>query len=261
MSQVLELPVQTRDTAPLFSLAPAIPKAVNKVPALASHRVVLVSSHPLYLVGLRVEFTPWDDFKVVGQATDAAEVLSLVSNSPVSLIIIDQTRPGEALPILNIFRQKLKANIPMVVLGSSETEAEVNQLSLLGVTKFISKTLSGSELHEVLRQVMHGRRPLPGIRSAEPDGWSLRSMSQSQSVTALRRGKTGELKAKAPLSPREIQILEVIAQGCSNKEVAQILCISNHTLKNHLNNIFKKLNVEDRTQALLLGVRNGWIRL
>jgi len=261
MTQVLELPVNLMDAATMLSIQPPAPKPIAKIPALAYHRVVLVSSHPLYLLGLRVELTRWDDFKVIGEACDVTGVLSLVSNNPVSLVIVDQPRPGEALSLLRTLQVKLKGNIPVIVLGSSETEAQIDQLSQLGVARFASKALSGSELYDVLRQVMQGRRPLPGIRSVEPESWSGRSLGQSQAVTPFRRTRTGELRSRSPLSPREIQILEVIAQGCSNKEVAQILCISNHTLKNHLNNIFKKLNVEDRTQALMLGVRNGWVRL
>lgn len=258
MSQVLELPVQKMGASSLIT----IEQPVKKIPpALAYHRVVLVSSHPLYLVGLRGELTPWDDFKVVGEACDTAGVLSLVSSSPISLIIIDQARPGETLPLLRSLQQKLQGRVPVMVLGASENEAQIEQLYQLGVTKFAFKTLEGEELHDLLRQVMQGRRPLPGIRYAEPENWPSRLPAQAQPVTGMRRGKTSELRDRSPLSPREIQILEVIAQGHSNKEVANELCISNHTLKNHLNNIFKKLNVEDRTQALMLGVRNGWIRL
>jgi DNA-binding NarL/FixJ family response regulator len=259
MAQVLELPVPKMGASNLISIEQPIKRIP---PALAYHRVVLVSSHPLYLVGLRGELTPWDDFKVVGEACDTAGVLSLVSSSPVSLIIVDQARPGEALPLLRTLQQKLQGRIPVVVLGASENEAQIEQLYQLGVTRFAFKTLEGQELHNLLSKVMEGRRPLPGgIRYAEPESWPARLAAQPQPVAGVRRGKTGELKGRTPLSPREIQILEVIAQGHSNKEVANELCISNHTLKNHLNNIFKKLNVEDRTQALMLGVRNGWIRL
>jgi len=258
MTQILELPVQKSNPSNLIT----IEQPVKRIPpALAYHRVVLVSSHPLYLVGLRGELTPWDDFKVVGEACDTAGVLSLVAGSPISLIIIDQARPGETLPLLRALQQRLQGRIPVLMLGASENEAQIEQLYQLGVTKFAFKTLEGEELHKLLQKVMEGRRPLPGIRYTEPESWPARMPIQPQPVTVTRRGKTGELKDRSPLSPREIQILEVIAQGHSNKEVANELCISNHTLKNHLNNIFKKLNVEDRTQALMLGVRNGWIRL
>ncbi len=258
MTQLLELPVRATNAARLGPVEqPARNRDIQSV--LAYHRVVLVSSHPLHLIGLRVELGTMVDYKIVGEAEDAAGVLNLMTAGPVSLIILDQARPGEALPLLRIIQSRLKGNVPIVLLGSTETEAQIEQLYSLGVNRFAPKTLNGPELRELMQQVMQGRRPLPGIRRVEPEGWPLRSFAQP--VAAQRRGKTGELKPKSPLSPREIQILEVIAQGHSNKEVANELCISNHTLKNHLNNIFKKLNVEDRTQALMLGVRSGWIQL
>ncbi len=261
MTQVLELPVRSITPANVRPVEQSSGIALDRLSALAYHRVVLVSSHPLYLIGLRGEVSQWAEFKVIGEAEDTAGVLNLVGSGPVSLIIIDQARPDEALPLLQALQQRLQGRIPLVVLGSIETETQVTQLRQLGATAFASKTLEGSALREVLQKATQDRRPLPGIRHADPTNWPTRPVYPAQPVAAVRRGKTGELKSKAPLSPREIEILEVIAQGHSNKEVANQLCISNHTLKNHLNNIFKKLNVEDRTQALMLSVRSGWIRL
>ena len=205
-------------------------------------RVVLVSSHPLFLVGLRNELNSWGGFKVVGEATSAADVIKHVSTHNVNLIIVDQTRPGEALNLIKTLQAQLLRRVPIVVLGSSESESQIAQLRQIGVSHFASKVLPVNQLREVLEEAVQEPRALPIA------AWS---------PIPIRIKKVDN----CPLSPRETQILEVIAEGHSNKEVAQLLCISNHTLKNHLNNIFKKLDVEDRTQALLLGVRNGWVVL
>ncbi len=245
---------QVLDVSPTFnySLENGPATRLGSFNGLAYHRVVLVSSHPLFLVGLRTELSHYPDFKVVGEVSSATEVLELVNGGPVGLIVIDQVKPGEALTLIRTLQYKLNRRVPMVVLGSSENESQINALHELGVNSFAPKTLDGPALGEVMQKAVRGRRPLPGIRPSLSEGaWPVRTVA----VAPVK------ITVKLPLSPREIQILQVIAQGYSNKEVAQVLCISNHTLKNHLNNIFKKLEVEDRTQALMLSVRNGWVKL
>lgn len=253
MTQVLELPAQTYNITNSYTTERL---GASRLSTLTYQRVILVSPQPLLLVGLRGELNQCGEFRVVGEARNAAAALELVANGPVSLIIVDQARPGEAMPLIKTLQARLNRGIPMIVLGSSETENQVEQLRQIGISGFASKSLSLAELLPILRHAVQGRRPLPGIRAVKLDDWTVQSLDDT-SV----RAKSSIAKARSPLSPREIQILEVIAQGHSNKEVAQVLCISTHTLKNHLNNIFKKLDVEDRTQALMLGVRSGWIKL
>ncbi len=242
-----------------YPTAPTGP-ALRPMSGLAYHRVVLVSAHPLFLVGLRGELAHESDFKVVGEVSTAQAVLELAATSQLSLIVLDQTRPGAALPLVRALQSKLGGRVPLVVLGSCETEAQIRLLHDLGVAAFASKALDGPALCGVLRKALQDRRPLPGVRMlGQPlPAWPGRTVyAEKTSASAQPRFQS----AKTPLSPREMEILTAIAGGLSNKEVAQALCISTHTLKNHLNNIFKKLEVEDRTQALMLGVRNGWIQL
>lgn len=246
MTQMIELP------------NPVIQPAFNPMPGLTYHRVVLVSSQPLFLVGLREELNRYQDFKVIGEVSTAPAVMELVNSGPVGLIIVDQARPGESHLLIKVLLRRLEGRVPLVVLGSSEGEIEITDLRQAGVKAFASKALDGGELCNILRQAVQDRRPLPGVRvgPAISQIWPAPSYYQEKRPVAAV-----EARDKMPLSPREMQILEAIAQGRSNKEVAQLLCISAHTLKNHLNNIFKKLDVEDRTQALMLSVRNGWVRL
>ena len=255
MTQILELSSTSN-----YGFEGSNNPALTRLPALAYHRTVLISSHPLFLVGLRTELSQYADLKVVGEASSAGVALEIIASSPVGLIVIDQIKPGQAVPVITALQNRLNGRIPIVVLGSTETEAQINQLYGLGVKGFASKALDGTSLGEVLRKAVQNRRPLPGIRSLQADDqWPVRH--DYSGATRVSSAKEGRPSARSILSPREIEILQVIAQGCSNKEVAQILCISNHTLKNHLNNIFKKLDVEDRTQALMLSVRNGWVTL
>ncbi|HEX2910295.1 MAG TPA: response regulator transcription factor [Chloroflexia bacterium] len=253
MTQLIDVSAQYNN----YSVETSGAHALQAYPRPAHHRVVLVSSHPLFAVGLRGELQRGGIYRVIAEARTAAEVLEIASDNSISLILIDQARPGEATLLIKTLQRKLQNRIPLVVLGANEDEEQVRELMAQGVSAYASKALDGTELEKVLGKALQSRRPMTGIRmraSLDCEEW--------EQVKPRLIASRAELNQESiPLSRRELQILEAIAEGCSNKEVANKLCISGHTLKNHLNNIFKKLDVEDRTQALMMGVRNGWVKL
>lgn len=257
MSQLLQdtLP----ETGPRFDQ----PGSTGAAARLAFHRVVLYSPHPLLLAGLRAALADFPGFKVVGETGSPTELLEMVGRMPLGLLIFDPARPGETLRLVRAIQQRLKGPIPMIVLNG-ETKGQAAQLKNLGVI-LADKAIDSPYFKGLVELAVNGRRPLPGIRFCEKPAPRL-----SQEITNKPEGPARPLKppveirepaGKLPLSPRELQILGIIGKGSTNKEVAETLCISSHTLKNHLNNIFKKLAVEDRTQALMVCVRRGWVTL
>ena len=240
-----------------FNSAPSPYLYSSESPAArpAYYRVVIFSSQPLLLLGLREALNKSREFSVVGEARTPEAALEIVFNRPVSLLIVDQSRPDAALAWLRTLQARLGGHVPVVALGSNETSAQIRHLREAGANFYASKEQEWSDLHRLLTQAVAGRQPLPGVKNLLPvaPAWT--------AVTAKPQPPVEPKPAESPLSRREIEILEVIAQGLNNKEVASQLCISGHTLKNHLNNIFKKLAVEDRTQALMLGLRYGWVQL
>ena len=232
---------------------------------LALHRVILYSPHPLLLAGLRAELSELSGFKVVAETGSPTDLLDLAVQMPLSLVIFDPARPGETLRLVRAIQKRLKAPVPMIVLNG-ETKGQVAQLIALGVIP-ADKAIDSPYFKRLVEQAVHGRRPLPGIRFSE-NTEPRQFPAYSNPVPAVKPAilskpvvKTEQAAGKLPLSQRELQILGIIGQGRTNKEVAETLCISSHTLKNHLNNIFKKLAVEDRTQALMVCVRRGWVTL
>lgn len=234
------------------------PASLNR---LVFHRVALYSPHPLLLAGLRAELADFPGFKVVVETGSPTELLELVGRAPLSLLIFDPARSGETLRLVRAIQQRLKTPLPIIVLNG-ETTGQVAQLKDLGAI-LADKEIDNFYFKGLVELAVYGRRPLPGIRFCEkPDSRDAREFT-ARSAKPLKPPpvEISEPAGKLPLSPRELQILGIIGQGSTNKEVAQTLCISSHTLKNHLNNIFKKLAVEDRTQALMVCVRRGWVNL
>ncbi len=97
-----------------------------------------------------------------------------------------------------------------------------------------------------------------GIDILDDVGVASRVLDQFRELSAMETGAEGVF---SPLTPREVEILDCVAQGNSNKEIARILSISDQTVKNHITSILRKLAVNDRTQAVIYALRHGWIRL
>jgi DNA-binding NarL/FixJ family response regulator len=256
MSQLLQETLA--GTTPRFSQATLPdPASLNRA---AFHRAALFSPHPLLLAGLRAELAGLSGFKVVRETGDPAELLELVNQTPLSLVIFDPARPGETLRLVRAIQQRIRGPLPMIVLNG-ETTGQVAQLKALGAI-LADKEIDPLYFKGLVELAVNGRRPLPGIRFAEKtDSFLTDSFNTGPIRAASPTPEPVEPAGKLPLSPRELQILGIIGKGCTNKEVAQTLSISNHTLKNHLNNIFRKLAVEDRTQALMVCLRRGWVSL
>jgi two-component system response regulator DegU len=261
MSQLLQ--ETSANPGPRFRPDQALDPKIS--PRLALHRVILYSPHPLLLAGLRAELSELSGFKVVAETGSPTDLLDLAVQMPLSLVIFDPARPGETLRLVRAIQKRLKAPVPMIVLNG-ETKGQVAQLKALGVIP-ADKAIDSPYFKRLVEQAVHGRRPLPGIRFSENTeprqfpAYSNPVPAVNPAILSKPVVKTEQAAGKLPLSQRELQILGIIGQGRTNKEVAETLCISSHTLKNHLNNIFKKLSVEDRTQALMVCVRRGWVTL
>lgn len=232
---------------------------IHKSSRLALHRVALYSPHPLLIAGLKAELSEFSGFQVVAETGSPTELLGHVERLPLSLIIFDPARPGETLRLVREIQKRLRGSISMIVLNG-ETKGQVAQLKSLGVIP-ADKTADTPYFKQLVEQAVNGRRSLPGIRFNDTAKRPTAPTPITSAASARKAAGISEPDSKLPLSQRELQILAIIGQGCTNKEVAETLCISSHTLKNHLNNIFKKLAVEDRTQALMFCVRRGWVTL
>ncbi|OJV89336.1 MAG: hypothetical protein BGO39_35725 [Chloroflexi bacterium 54-19] len=226
---------------------------------MALHRVALYSPHPLLIAGLKAELAEFPGFQVAAETGSPTELMGYVERLPLSLVIFDPARPGETLRLVRAIQKRLRGTISMIVLNG-ETKGQVAQLKDLGVIP-ADKTIDTPYFRQLVEQAVSGRRPLPGIRFNDTPKRPATLAAISPATPAKKVVGISEPDSKLPLSQRELQILAIIGQGRTNKEVAETLCISSHTLKNHLNNIFKKLAVEDRTQALMFCVRRGWVTL
>ena len=196
------------------------------------------------------------DFEIVGEAADGGEAIQLARVLSPDIILMDVNMP--VVDGLEVTR-RLRMNLPrtaVIVLSAYDDDEQLFQSIKVGASAYFPKDVHPDDLAEGIRRVGKGEyiindsllsRPLLAARVLQ----QFRQMASGSEVEPFF----------APLSPREMEILECIAKGSSNKEIARELKISDQTVKNHITSILRKLNVNDRTEAAVYALRHGWIKV
>jgi len=213
-------------------------------------RILLAEDHKVVREGTRRLLESQPDFEVVGEASDGIEAVELAKKLKPEIIIMDVSMPR--LNGIEATRQ-IKAiypNIAILPLTGYDDDEYVFALLEAGAAGYLLKDSSGEELIEAIRQVMTGEPVLhPKIMKKVLN--RLRSPLEGQPAQAA-----GEI-----LSDRETEVLRLAAQGMSNMEIADSLTLSVRTVQTHLRSIFNKLGVGSRSEAIVFGLKKGWLTL
>ena len=220
--------------------------------------VLIVDDHPLFRDGLQKALELEDDIEVVGQCADGEQALQAAARLHPSVVLLDINLPS--INGIQVARQ-LKAErsgIAVVVLTAYHDSQQVLHAMRAGASAYCPKDIVADDLIDVIRAAARGYY-IVGTRrmdAQEIQAWI------NTNVEALSGPYTVDPDEHyIPLSPRELEILEYVTNGMSNKEIANRLGISQQTVKNHMTSILKKLNVQDRTQAAVTALRHGWVRI
>jgi DNA-binding NarL/FixJ family response regulator len=220
-------------------------------------RILIVDDHALYRVGIRNILEREPDLEIVAEADDARTALdaSFATNPDVILMDLSLPSPGGIETTQRVKRELPSAAI--VVLSTEEDEDALFEAIKAGAAAFILKDIAPEDLVMIIRRVVAGEYLINDKVFSKPAVAS-RVLKEFRELAFY-----GQEAAPifAPLSPREVEILDNIAQGMTNKQVAYALSISEQTVKNHMSSILRKLSVNDRTQAVVYAMRQGWIRM
>ncbi|MBO0849274.1 MAG: response regulator transcription factor [Pseudonocardia sp.] len=199
-------------------------------------RVLLVDDHELVRAGLRTFLALQPDIEVVGEASSGERALALVSTTAPNIVLLDLVLPGmSGLETVRALRAA-HPDIKIVVLTSFAGQDQVLPVVRAGVAGYLLKDVGPRELADALRSVHAGGAPLHPTVAA----------------TVMR-----SVTADDPLTPREREVLRLIARGLSNRQIARELVLAEKTVKTHVSAVLAKLGVADRTQAALLAIRDG----
>ncbi len=220
-------------------------------------RILLVDNHALFRVGMRNILEREPDFLIVGEASDSRGAIDLAVNLSPDIILMDLNlgAPGGIETTQRIKRELQPAGI--IVLAVTEDEEALFDAIKAGAAAFILKDVGPDDLVTIIRRVSDGEYLINDKVFAKPAVAS-RVLKEFRELAVYGQDAAPIF---APLSPREVQILDNIAQGMTNKQVAYALSISEQTVKNHMSSILRKLSVNDRTQAVVYAMRQGWIRM
>jgi DNA-binding NarL/FixJ family response regulator len=192
--------------------------------------------------GVRQLLAAERDFAVVGEAATGREALALAAARRPDLVLCDVHLPDLAGPDVARALARLIPAPVVVMLTMYADDAQRRRAWAAGAAGYLTKDLGGAALLDGLRRALRGEPP-------------------TEAITPTTRGPEPPPGSTNPLTPRETEVLAQAAAGRINKEIAGALGISDQTVKNHVTAILRKLEVGDRTQAVLLALRRGWIGL
>jgi DNA-binding NarL/FixJ family response regulator len=209
-------------------------------------RVLLADDHTLVLAGIRGLLTKLAGVEVVGEAADGHETLRLAETLRPDIILLDIGMPGlnglEVAQRLN----KLDPNIRVVILSMHVSEEYVLRALHAGASGYLLKDSAVAELEVAIRAVARGETYLsPPVSKRVVDDYVSRT--------------GGIADPLASLTPRQREILQLVAEGHSNSQLARMLWVTEQTVKFHLSNIYRKLDVANRTEASRWAHRHGLV--
>ena len=219
-------------------------------------RVLIVSQQSLFRQGIEHSFSDVEDIKVLGTAEVNDEVLSAIDKLPPDVALVDVDAPsGSGLTLARKIKQRLPV-IGVVVLSSNPDDAQLFQALKAQAVACLSKEITAKDLIETVRRVARGEHPINEVLTDRPK--VAEQVLQQFQELSWRSEAEGVI---APLTPRETEILNYIAKGYLNKQIAAELDISEQTIKNHVTSILRKLNANARTEAVVVAIKKGLISI
>ncbi len=210
---------------------------------MLARRVLLVNHQPIYRAGLRLAVESAGGFVVVAEAASGYQAMQEAQRTRPNLLLIDIDLAGMGGYAIVASLLRAVPGRTAILLAEEVDHSTYDRALACGAAGAVSSRLTAGQLARVLRRVA----------SAQPIFWE----PEAPPARANRPVPSG--MAPSGLTLREIEVLDCLAQGFSNRDIAEALFVNEQTIKNHMTSIFRKLEVEDRVQALLLSVKRGWV--
>jgi DNA-binding NarL/FixJ family response regulator len=207
-------------------------------------RIVLVEDEALVRLGLRRLLNLIPDMEVIADVSNGLAALEAIRRDPPDLVLSDIRMPGMGgIELLKALREQGLA-MPVILLTTFEDERAFLQAMHAGASAYLRKDISLEALREAIEQALRGGRTMAPVRG---------------DAAPLAVAATEPVEALEPLTPREVEVLRLMAAGHSNREIAEAIHAGEATIKTHASSILAKLGVRDRTRAVLKGLERGLI--
>jgi DNA-binding NarL/FixJ family response regulator len=229
-----------------------------------SLRLLIVEREPVITPEIRSRLGREPAFAVVGRAASAVEAARFVREVPLDMVLIEATLPEPgAIELAHFFKVREPKTV-VVVVTRAFSQGELFEAARVGAAAYLRASTDADLFIATLRRAAAGHYPIDEEVVRFP-AVAARILAEFRTSWAQAERARADAEDLGPLfgklSPREIEILDLVARGNSNKIIGRKLSISDQTVKNHVSAILRKLEVNDRTEAVVYALRNGWIRL
>ena len=202
-------------------------------------RLLLVDDHPVVREGLRTMMQSFEAVDLIAVCANGEEALEIVSQQPVDIVLADmRMTPMDGVQLLRSLRKQSPA-IKVIIFSSYELEEDIFQALTAGAYGYLNKYASEEELLSTIRRAYSGERVF------------------SRQILE----KFDERSTRREITAREFQIMQMMAKGLTNREIAQVLTVSAFTVKNQVRSICQKLEVSHRTEAIRVAIERGLVVL
>lgn len=218
-------------------------------------KIVVIDNQNLFRQALKSILNHESAFEVVGEGNDVSEAKTLIEETNPNIVLMEIDIPGMEATI-DFEEYFSNVNVKVIILSDHDDEAFVTQAFKLGAQGYLLKDADADSLIEAIKIVGDGGSYI----DPKVSHFFIKEYRQ----LAREHAKSRVKYRKAPLhllTQRESEVLQLLANGKSNRELAEALGISEKTVKNHVGNILVKMNCNDRTQAVVTAFRNGWVEI
>jgi len=210
-------------------------------------KIIIVDDHTIIVDGLRATLSCVDDIVITGDAPDADSLFSLLENQLPDIILLDVTLPGiSGIEITDIIANRYPT-VKVIILSADAGRDLVSAAIAAGAKGYLTKDTGHNELIEAIRNVYHGKDYI---------GTKISGAIIGDYIINIRQGAGSNLHRGPRLSERELQIIKLLAEGLSQKEIGKELCISARTVETHKNNLMLKLDLKTLADIIRFAIRH-----
>lgn len=222
--------------------------------------VVVADDHKLFREGLKRILNMEQDLQVIGECADGRQVIEFCQQHKPDVVLLDINMPVENGVTATEKLREMCPDVKVIILSIHDDESYVFETLRKGASGYLLKDMEAESLIDAIRTVAAGHAYIhPKVTGKLIH--QLRRMANTDGAAAIQAEKKQPRNINVPLTKREIEVLRLMAEGKSNKMIGEHLFISEKTVKNHVSSILQKMEVEDRTQAVIVSIKNGWVTL
>ncbi|MCU6708453.1 response regulator transcription factor [Paenibacillus sp. J5C_2022] len=230
-------------------------------------KILLADDHQLFREGLKRILNMENDLEVIGECGDGIQVLEFCNHTEPEIVLMDINMPIETGVVTTERLKEMFPNVKVIILSIHDDESYVFESLRKGATGYLLKDMEAESLINAIRSVHQGHSYIhPKVTGKLIN--QLRRMTYldemgvaSGAAAARETGAKYVSAEESPLTRREAEVLRLMAEGKSNKLIGEYLFISEKTVKNHVSSILQKMEVDDRTQAVINSIKFGWVTI